>query len=108
MLSGESRLHFHETNDDAVIAFSRAAPECDPILVVVTLDPSRPREVALRPDLGALGLDPSTAHPAVELLSGRRAVWCGAPPMLRLDPADEPARIFAIGRSGVRAGAGRG
>ncbi|MCC8250092.1 maltotransferase domain-containing protein [Saccharothrix luteola] len=87
-------LAFHAVDNPALLAFSKRDPATgDTVLAVVTLDPDRPQEGTLTPDLAALGVPPAfTAHDEV---TGRTWEW-GASNYVRLDPARAVAHIVAV------------
>ncbi|HEY7873984.1 MAG TPA: alpha-1,4-glucan--maltose-1-phosphate maltosyltransferase [Actinomycetota bacterium] len=97
-LSELTNLHFHQTDKDAIIAFSKTSPGEAPILVVVNLNPWHWEEATVELDLDVLGLDPSDPFEVHDLITDTTFVWRGAWNYVRLDPQEEPAHIFRIGR----------
>ena len=49
-------------------------------------------------DLDALGLDPSQPYEMHDLITDTTYVWSGPWNYVRLDPSDEPAHVFRVGR----------
>jgi starch synthase (maltosyl-transferring) len=97
-LSELTNLHFHPTDKDAIVAFSKTSPGEAPILTVVNLNPWHWEEATIELDLDALGLDPSEPFEVHDLITDSTFVWRGPWNYVRLDPQEEPAHIFRIGR----------
>jgi starch synthase (maltosyl-transferring) len=98
-LQRSTGLDFYEADDDAVLFYGRLdAGRDDAVLVAVNLDPGAPRVCRLRLPLPALGVGPAEPYRVVDLL--RDVEWEGQGPelALRLDPASEPALVFAVRR----------
>jgi starch synthase (maltosyl-transferring) len=98
VLSELKNLRFHEVDKDAIIAFSKSAPNEAPILVVVNLNPWHWEEGTVQLDLAALGIDPGEPFEVHDLITDTTYVWHGPWNYIRLDPHEEPAHIFRIGR----------
>ncbi|WP_405776315.1 maltotransferase domain-containing protein [Streptomyces sp. NBC_01538] len=88
-------LHFHRTDNDAVIAYSKRTGE-DTVVVVVNLDPHRTQEATVSLDMPQLGLDTRdnernfvTVH---DELSGETYHW-GRTNYVRLEPGKAPAHV---------------
>ncbi|MCC7499226.1 MAG: alpha-1,4-glucan--maltose-1-phosphate maltosyltransferase [Bryobacterales bacterium] len=92
------RLQVHETDNDALLCYSkRDAKGRNTILVVVNLDPGRRQWGFIHLDMAALGLRWSQEYQAHDLLTGARYGWLGARNYVELDPgARVPAHIFRI------------
>ncbi|MGW4116159.1 alpha-1,4-glucan--maltose-1-phosphate maltosyltransferase [Actinosynnema sp. NPDC004786] len=87
-------LRFHDVDNDALIAYSKTAPG-DVVLVVVTLDPTRPQEGTVTWRLDELGLpDGFAAHDRV---TGQVFRWSGRT-YVRLDPNQAVAHIATASR----------
>ncbi len=91
-------LRFHETDNDAVIAYSKRTGE-DTVLVVVNLDPHHTQEATVSLDMPQLGLDKRedeqgsvTVH---DELSGETYRW-GRTNYVRLEPGKAPAHVFHL------------
>ena len=97
-LSELTNLHFHPTDKDAIIAFSKTSPGEAQILGIVNLNPWHWEEATVELDLDVLGLDPSDPFEVHDLITDTTYVWHGAWNYVRLDPQEEPAHIFRIGR----------
>ena len=98
VLSRHDNLRFHPVDKDNLMAFSKAAPGQDPILVVVNLNPFHWEEGTVSLDLGAMGIDPFRPFEVQDLISGASFMWHGPHSYVRLDPADEPAHVFVVRR----------
>ena len=102
-------LHFHECDNDAVIAYSKREGD-DCVLVVCTLDPHGTREATIHLDLDALGVMPHSYFDDSQLggesYSARRFVahdlvsdttwWWGADNYVRLDPHESVAHVIHV------------
>ncbi|MFC5380510.1 alpha-1,4-glucan--maltose-1-phosphate maltosyltransferase [Aquipuribacter nitratireducens] len=93
---------FHQTEDDAVIAYSRHVPaehsptgKADTVLTVVNLDPHAARETMVHVDTTTLGLPPHASYVVHDLLSGQSYSWAGSN-YVRLDPYHATAHVFAV------------
>jgi starch synthase (maltosyl-transferring) len=93
-----TNLHWHYVDKDNVMAFSKALPGHDPILVVVSLNPWHWEEATVSLDLPSLGIDPFRAYQVQDLISGDSYQWSGPSNYVRLDPSKEPAHIFVVKR----------
>ncbi len=90
-------LRFVASDDDNVLAYLKATPDrSDIVVAVVNLDPFGAHETTIHLPLPELGIDPEQPYRAQDLLSGETHLWTGASQRLRLDPRDEPARLFAL------------
>ncbi len=87
-------LRFHYVDQPDLLCFSKRAGT-DTVLVVVNLDPYRPREATIWLDAGALGVEPGGAFTVTDELTGESYRW-GRANYVRLDPAWSPAHIFAV------------
>ncbi len=87
-------LRFHHVDQPDLLCFSKRAGS-DTVLVVVNLDPHRPREATAWLDTGALGVQPGSAFTVTDELTGESYRW-GQANYVRLDPAWSPAHIFAV------------
>jgi starch synthase (maltosyl-transferring) len=90
-------LHFHETDDPALLAYSKATEDwSNVILVVVNMDPRHPHTGNVTLDLPAFGLEAERTFEVEDLLEGARELWQGARHPVTLDPAREPGRILRL------------
>ena len=77
-------LHFHPSDNDGIIAFSKR-DRGDIILVVCTVDPMSTREATVRWNMQELGLSWDATFTAHDLLSGTEWTW-SRDTYVRLDP----------------------
>ncbi|MGI8879261.1 MAG: alpha-1,4-glucan--maltose-1-phosphate maltosyltransferase [Jatrophihabitans sp.] len=88
-------LHFHDVEDDSVIAYSkRDEASGDTILVVCSLDSHTTHESMTRLDLSELGAERGQGIEVQDLLRGEVYEW-GEHNFVRLTPA-HPAHIFSV------------
>jgi starch synthase (maltosyl-transferring) len=104
-LHHDRSLHFHESDNERFVVYSKTAPTWfvdsdvlseDPILVVVNTDHWNVQDTIIHLDLVALGLDDAPAIEARDLLNGGTYRWTGWHQFIRLDPWQSPAHIFAL------------
>jgi starch synthase (maltosyl-transferring) len=89
-------LHFHHTDNDAVIAYSkRTGP--DTVVVVANLDPHHTQEATVSLDMPQLGLDEHTATSVRDELTGETYHW-GRANYVRLEPGHRPAHVLHVQR----------
>jgi starch synthase (maltosyl-transferring) len=88
---------FHTVDSPDVMAWSKRTGD-DTVLVVVNLDPHGAREATVSLDLPALGVDWDGRITVTDAVTGHTYDW-GAHNYVRLDPFDEPAHVFTVGRS---------
>jgi starch synthase (maltosyl-transferring) len=88
-------LRFHQSENDALLAFSkRDADTGDTILVVVTTDPHNVRDGWIHLWLDELGVDRQRGFTASDLLSGTSYQW-GEHNYVRLSPL-QVAHVFSV------------
>jgi starch synthase (maltosyl-transferring) len=96
-LQGDWSLRFHETDDPALLAFSKATGDrSNVILVLVNMDPRHPQTGEVTLDLPGLGLEPERTFEVEDLLEGERELWQGARHPVTLDPTRAPGRILRL------------
>lgn len=88
-------LHFHATDNELVIAYSKRTGD-DVILCVVNLDPHHVHRTWLDLDLERLGVAPDQSFQVHDLLSDARFVWRGRSNFVELAPQVMPAHIFEV------------
>ncbi|HEV2638400.1 MAG TPA: maltotransferase domain-containing protein [Actinocrinis sp.] len=93
-LKGLRNLHFHHTDNQAVVSYSKRTGG-DVILCVANLDPYHVQEATVSLDLPALGYDWDERVPVRDELTGAVYQW-GRDNYIRLDPHDQPAHIFTV------------
>jgi starch synthase (maltosyl-transferring) len=95
-------LHFHPTDNDAVIAYSKREGD-DTVLVVANLDPHHAQEATVRPDMPHLGLEWHDSVSVRDELTGESFRWSGAN-YVRLEPGVRPAHVFHVEGTNVQGG----
>ncbi len=99
-LQSDWSLHFHGTDNDALLCYSKqTADRSNVIVVVVNLDPRRTHAGWTALALDVLGLPPEEPYQARDLLSGARYGWRGARNYVELAPQAAPAHILRIERA---------
>ncbi|MCF3122828.1 alpha-1,4-glucan--maltose-1-phosphate maltosyltransferase [Streptomyces arenae] len=94
-------LHFHTTDKDAVIAYSKSATGdrgSNMVLVVANLDPHHTQEATVSLDMPRLGLDWHETVPVRDELTGETYHW-GRTNYVRLEPGRAPAHVFTVLRA---------
>ena len=90
---------FHQTDNDALLCYSRVdEATSSPILVVVNLDPHNRHQGWISLDLEALGIAPGARFQVHDLMGDARYLWQGARAFVALDPQVIPAHIFRVRR----------
>ncbi|MFJ5552758.1 alpha-1,4-glucan--maltose-1-phosphate maltosyltransferase [Streptomyces sp. NPDC093225] len=90
-------LHFHSTDNDQVIAYSKTAQTPsgrNTVLVVVNLDPHHTQEATVSLDMPVLGLDWHGSLAVRDELTGDTYYW-GRANYVRLEPGRTPAHVLA-------------
>ncbi len=90
-------LHFHHTDSNDILAFSKRDGE-DIIAVVCLLDPHREHEATVHWNMGALGRNPDERFVAHDLVSDSTWTW-GSSTYVRLSPWEHIAHIVHISGS---------
>ncbi|MCX4456906.1 alpha-1,4-glucan--maltose-1-phosphate maltosyltransferase [Streptomyces sp. NBC_01728] len=91
-------LHFHHTDKDAVIAYSKSVTDgsgSNTVVVVVNLDPHHTQEATVSLDMPQLGLDWHESVPVRDELTGETYNW-GRANYVRLEPGHSPAHILTV------------
>ncbi|MET7440099.1 alpha-1,4-glucan--maltose-1-phosphate maltosyltransferase, partial [Streptomyces sp. NPDC005568] len=87
-------LHFHSTDKEAVIAYSKRSGS-NTVLVVANLDPHHTQEATVSLDMPQLGLDWHESVPVRDELTGETYNW-GRANYVRLEPGHRPAHILTV------------
>ncbi|MGW1975368.1 alpha-1,4-glucan--maltose-1-phosphate maltosyltransferase [Streptomyces sp. NPDC001889] len=87
-------LHFHHTDNDAVIAYSKRSSS-NTVIVVVNLDPHHTQEATVSLDMPRLGLAWHETAPVRDELTGETYHW-GRSAYVRLEPGRTPAHIVVL------------
>ncbi|HTJ72825.1 MAG TPA: alpha-1,4-glucan--maltose-1-phosphate maltosyltransferase [Actinospica sp.] len=96
-LQGLRNLHFHHTDNDAVLCYSKRDQDGDTVITVVNLDPHSTREATVHLDLPALGLGWTDRLVVHDELGGGTFHW-GRDNYIRLDPHENPAHLLTVRR----------
>ncbi|MEJ6014323.1 alpha-1,4-glucan--maltose-1-phosphate maltosyltransferase [Corynebacterium sp. H127] len=87
-------IHFHETNNDQILAYSKAdALTGNVVLVVVNLDSYNAQSGILRLDLNKIGMPAS--FEVADQITGRTYTW-GESNYVELKPWEDVAHIFVL------------
>ncbi|MDK0522313.1 alpha-1,4-glucan--maltose-1-phosphate maltosyltransferase [Streptomyces sp. ML-6] len=87
-------VHFHATDNDALIAYSKRSGS-NTVLVVVNLDPHHTHEATVSLDMPRLGLDRHERVPVRDELTGDTYHW-GRTFYVRLEPGVTPAHVVVL------------
>ncbi|MGW2089192.1 alpha-1,4-glucan--maltose-1-phosphate maltosyltransferase [Streptomyces sp. NPDC001880] len=87
-------VHFHSTDNDALIAYSKRSGS-NIVLVVANLDPHHTHEATVSLDMLRLGLDRDERVPVRDELTGDTYHW-GRTFYVRLEPGVTPAHIVVL------------
>jgi starch synthase (maltosyl-transferring) len=103
-LQSNERLHFHPTDNPALICYSkRTADGVNTVLTVVNLDPFWVQSGWVYLDLGVLGLAADDTFEVYDLLAGHSYRWQGSRNYVALRPAEMPAHLFRVLPAGAAA-----
>jgi starch synthase (maltosyl-transferring) len=98
-LQSDWRLHFHRTDNDELLCYSKTTASFDNvILVVVNVSPEYTHAGWVTLDLEALGLAADQTYQVHDLLSDARYLWHGARNYVSLNPHVIPAHLFSVRR----------
>jgi len=87
-------IRFHQTDNDALLAYSKFDPVSgDTVLVVVTLNPFAAEQGTVWLDMGALGMEPYERFWVRDEVSGEEYQW-GQANFVRLEPSRAVAHIL--------------
>ena len=87
-------LHFHTTDKEEVIVYSKRQGS-NTVLVVVNLDPHHTQEATVSLDMPQLGLDWHESVPVRDELTGETYHW-GRANYVRLEPGRSPAHVCTV------------
>ncbi|WP_327238522.1 alpha-1,4-glucan--maltose-1-phosphate maltosyltransferase [Streptomyces sp. NBC_01317] len=87
-------IHFHDADNEAVIAYSKRAGS-NIVLVVVNLDPHHTQEATVSLDMERLGLEWHETVPVRDELTGETYHW-GRANYVRLEPGVTPAHVVVL------------
>ena len=96
-LQTDRTLRFHETDNPALICYSKATGDlADVIIVIVNLDTAHTQAGWVHLDDRALGLDTLRSFQAHDLLGDGRFLWNGPRNYVELIPGSLPAHILRV------------
>ncbi|MFJ2022162.1 alpha-1,4-glucan--maltose-1-phosphate maltosyltransferase, partial [Streptomyces nodosus] len=87
-------LHFHDADNDQVIAYSKRSGS-NTVVVVVNLDPCHTQEATVSLDMPRLGLEWHESVPVRDELTGVTYHW-GRANYVRLSPGVAPAHVLTV------------
>ncbi|MGH7643443.1 MAG: maltotransferase domain-containing protein [Candidatus Dormibacteria bacterium] len=91
------RLHFHRTDNPAVLAYSKhTADRSDVVLVIVNLDPGQIQRTTVQLSWKQLSRGSRASLHVHDLLDGTESTWTRPLQQLELDPARSPARLLWV------------
>jgi starch synthase (maltosyl-transferring) len=89
-------LRFYPSDDEHITCYAKATSDnADRVVVVVNLDPFDAHESWLHLPLAEWGLEPGQPFQVEDLFTGETHLW-HEQQHIRLDPHDEPARLYAV------------
>jgi starch synthase (maltosyl-transferring) len=98
-LRGDESLHFHSTDNDQLVCYSKSTPDgSNIILVVVNLSPYHIHSGWVQLDLDHLGLDLDHPFQVQDLLTNAYYRWDGPRNYIEINPHSAPAHIFRVRR----------
>ena len=98
-LQSNHSLRFHETDNPALLCYSKASDDLSSVIVVViNVDCFHEQRGWLNLDLRSIGLDERHSFQAHDLLSEGRFLWQGTRNYVELTPESLPAHILRLRR----------
>jgi starch synthase (maltosyl-transferring) len=98
-LQSNRNLRFHETDNPALICYSRTTDDfANVIVVVVNLDCLHTQSGWVHLDLGSIGIDGNRAFQVHDLLGDGKYLWQGSANYVELVPESLPAHILRLRR----------
>ncbi|MGB2667228.1 MAG: alpha-1,4-glucan--maltose-1-phosphate maltosyltransferase [Candidatus Acidiferrum sp.] len=98
-LQSNRNLRFHETDNPALICYSKTTDDfSNVIVVVVNLDCFHTQSGWVHLDLGSIGMDANRAFQVHDLLGDGKYLWQGSPNYVELVPESLPAHILRLHR----------
>jgi starch synthase (maltosyl-transferring) len=94
-LQSDWSLAFHATDNDQLLAYSKADGD-DRVLVVVNLDPRNVQSGWVSVDAAPLGLEANATFKVHDRLGGDSYAWRAGGNYVILDPARAPAHVFTV------------
>jgi starch synthase (maltosyl-transferring) len=100
-LQSDGTLRFHETDNPALLCYSKGTAGANVVVTIVNLDPVYRQSGWVTLDLAALGLTGDGTYEVHDLLAGKRHLWQGARNYVELTPSVAPAHILRV-RGGLQ------
>jgi starch synthase (maltosyl-transferring) len=98
-LQSNHNLHFLSTTNEQIIAYYKATPDLQNVIVaVVNLDPNYVQSGLVELPLDELGLDAQQPYQMHDLISDTRYMWAGQHNYVELNPNGMPAHVFRLRR----------
>lgn len=98
-LQNDRNLHFHGTDNPALICYSKAADDLSEVIVViVNLDCFHVQTGWVHLDLGSIGMDAEHSFQVRDLLGEGQYLWQGPRNYVELRPVSLPAHILQVRR----------
>jgi len=98
-LHRDESLHFHTTDNDQLICYSKSTPDgSNVILVLVNLSPYHTHSGWVQLDLDPLWLDSRHPFQVQDLLTNAYYQWNGPRNYVEINPHSAPAHIFRVHR----------
>ena len=98
-LHSNGSLHFHATDNDQLMCYSKSTPYgSNVILVVINLSPYHTHSGWVHLDLDPLWLDSHHPFQVQDLLTNASYQWNGPRNYVELNPHSSPAHIFCVRR----------
>lgn len=89
-------LRFHDTDNEAIIAYSKADPASgNVVLIVVNLDPRNAQEATVTVDMQAIGRHPGESYTVQDTITGSAYHWSERN-FVRLEPLRDVAHVFVL------------
>ena len=89
-------LRFHDTDNEAIIAYSKADPASgNVVLVVVNLDPRNAQEATVTVDMQAIGRHSGESYTVQDTITGSAYHWAERN-FVRLEPLRDVAHVFVL------------
>ena len=89
-------LRFHDTDNEAIIAYSKADPASgNVVLIVVNLDPRNAQEATVTVDMQAIGRHPGESYTVQDTITGSSYHWSERN-FVRLEPLRDVAHVFVL------------
>jgi starch synthase (maltosyl-transferring) len=95
-LQDNRNLHFHDTDNDFVIAYSKRSDDGNVIFTVVNLDPAHRHSAWIDVDGAALGVVGDESFQMHDLIGDARYQWRAGRNFVMLDPHVMPGHIFRV------------